>query len=154
MKEKTLRYPGHTEYIRVLRDSGFFETQSMVYKGQEIIPLEVTSQILFKDWKLEPDELELTDMRITIEGKNKAGQREKLTYDLHDEYCSETKTSSMARTTGYTATAAANLVLSGLFAEKGVFPPELVGKHEACTHFVLDYLKERGVVYRLNTERG
>ena len=38
----------------------------------------------------------------------------------------------MARTTGYTATAAANLFLEGLFHEKGVFPPELVGKHKAC----------------------
>jgi saccharopine dehydrogenase-like NADP-dependent oxidoreductase len=53
----------------------------------------------------------------------------------------------MARTTGYTATAAANLLLNGLFNEKGIFPPELVGKHEHCFHFIMDYLKERNVNY-------
>ena len=53
----------------------------------------------------------------------------------------------MARTTGYTATAAANLFLDGLFKEKGVFPPELVGKHENCFNYILDYLKSRNVIY-------
>jgi len=53
----------------------------------------------------------------------------------------------MARTTGYTATAAASLFLDGLFKEKGVFPPELVGKHEKCFHYFLNYLKERDVIY-------
>ena len=60
---------------------------------------------------------------------------------------SDTKTSSMARTTGYTATAAANMYLEGLFNEKGVFPPELVGKYDACFEYVLNYLKDREVVY-------
>jgi saccharopine dehydrogenase-like NADP-dependent oxidoreductase len=54
----------------------------------------------------------------------------------------------MSRTTGYTATAAANMFLKGLFKEKGVFPPELVGKNEACCLYILDYLKERGIEYK------
>ena len=53
----------------------------------------------------------------------------------------------MARTTGYAATAAVNLVLEGLFTEKGVFPPELVGKHEPCFDYILDYQKERDIHY-------
>ena len=53
----------------------------------------------------------------------------------------------MARTTGYTATAAANMFLDGLFSEKGVFPPELVGKHEQCFNYFINYLKERNVIY-------
>ena len=53
----------------------------------------------------------------------------------------------MARTTGYTATAAANLFLDELFKEKGVFSPELVGKHENCFNYILNYLKERKVIY-------
>ncbi len=62
-------------------------------------------------------------MRITLKGENSEGQIEEITYDLHDEYCKDTETSSMSRTTGYTATAAANLFLEGLFSEKGEFPP-------------------------------
>jgi saccharopine dehydrogenase-like NADP-dependent oxidoreductase len=53
----------------------------------------------------------------------------------------------MARTTGYTATAVANMFLEGLFTEKGIFPPELIGKHESCFKYILNYLKERNVNY-------
>jgi saccharopine dehydrogenase-like NADP-dependent oxidoreductase len=58
----------------------------------------------------------------------------------------------MSRTTGYTATAAANLFLEGLFNEKGVFPPELVGKHEACFNYFIEYLEERNVYYKKTTK--
>jgi len=54
----------------------------------------------------------------------------------------------MARTTGYTATAAANLFLEGLFNKKGVFPPELIGKEKGVLEYVLSYLKARNIVYR------
>ena len=147
MKEKTLRYPGHVEYIKVLKESGFFDTKKMEVNGSMISPLDFTSNVLFNEWKLGDAEEELTVMRITIKGENSHGKREKITYELYDEYCTETQTSSMARTTGYTATAAANLLLDGLFIEKGVFPPELVGKHPACFDYTLNYLSERGVNY-------
>ena len=54
----------------------------------------------------------------------------------------------MARTTGYTCTAAVNLIAKKLFTEKGVFPPELVGKDKKCFDFVMNYLKERNVNWR------
>ena len=86
-------------------------------------------------------------MRITLQGENKNGETEKIVYNLYDEYCPKTQTSSMARTTGYTATAVVNLLLDGLFVEKGVSPPELIGKHENCFEFILNYLRERNVNY-------
>jgi saccharopine dehydrogenase-like NADP-dependent oxidoreductase len=86
-------------------------------------------------------------MRVTLKGENSEGKIEEVVYNLHDEYCPETETSSMARTTGYTAAAAANMFLDGLFSEKGVFPPELVGKHEACFDYFLNYLEERNIHY-------
>jgi len=147
MKEKTLRYPGHVEKIQALRDSGFFSTQPITIKATEITPLDFTSKILFNEWKLGETEAEQTIMSVMVKGTDNKGVEKKITYYLHDEYNPETQTSSMARTTGYTATAAANLVLEGLFAEKGVFPPELVGKHEMCFKHFLNYLKERGVIY-------
>ena len=148
MKEKTLRYPGHVEYVQVLKQSGFFEEDSIDIKGVKISPMEFTSKMLFKEWKLAPDEEELTVMRVTVKGENSDGQKEEVVYDLHDEFDVNSQTSSMARTTGYTATAAANLFLEGIFEKKGVFPPELVGKHEACFHYFMQYLKERGVHYK------
>lgn len=147
MKEKTLRYPGHVEYVRVLKDSGFFSEKKIIVNGTEISPLDFTSKILFGEWKLGETEAELTIMRVTLKGENTNGEIEEVVYNLYDEYCPETQTSSMARTTGYTATAVASMFLEGLFTEKGVFPPELIGKQEACFEYIIAYLKERNVNY-------
>ncbi len=152
MKEKTLRYPGHVEYVKVLKSSGFFDTKPINVKGTEVIPLDFTCNILFNEWKLGETEEEITVMRVTVKGTDKNGKATTIIYNLHDEYCSKTNTSSMARTTGYTATAAANMFLDGLFSERGVFPPELVGKHEPCFNYFMSYLEERGILYKKTVE--
>ena len=147
MKEKTLRYPGHVQYIQVLKESGFFSKKKIMIDGTEISPLDFTSKILFKEWELSETEEELTVMRISLKGENSEGQIIEVIYNLYDEYCRESQTSSMARTTGYTATAVTNLFLEGMFTEKGVIPPELIGKNEICFKYILSYLKERNVNY-------
>jgi len=123
MKEKTLRYPGHVNNILMLKEVGFFETDPIDVGGSKVKPLDFTSQILFDDWKLGETEEEFTVMRITIKGEDVEGNRKEVILNLYDEYNQETETSSMARTTGYAATAAANLFLDGLFTEKGISPP-------------------------------
>jgi saccharopine dehydrogenase-like NADP-dependent oxidoreductase len=152
MKEKTLRYPGHVDFIKGLKESGFFSEEKMDFSGADASVRDFTSKILFKEWKLEENDEEFTVMRITLRGKNSQGKTEEVVYELYDEYCPETRTSSMSRTTGYTATAAANMVLEGKFAEKGVFPPELFGKHESCFNFILKYLEKRNVVYKKSSK--
>lgn len=146
MKEKTLRYPGHISLIQALIEGGFFDEEKINYKGTQISPLEFSSKILIKQWKLGEEEEEFTVMKIKISGKEN-GKQKTIEYDLYDEYDPVTKTSSMARTTGYTCTAAVNLIIKKLFNLKGVYPPELVGKHEACFTFILNYLEERDVKY-------
>ena len=143
-KEKTLRYPGHVDIIISLKESGFFNETPIDVNGSKISPLKVTSQILFNEWKLGLEEEELTVMKVKLIC-NKEGENKTIEWSLLDFYDHETKISSMARTTGYTCTAAVNLLAQDLFSEKGVFPPELVGKHKKCFDFVLDYLKERKV---------
>ncbi|MFY0687240.1 MAG: saccharopine dehydrogenase NADP-binding domain-containing protein [Cyclobacteriaceae bacterium] len=153
MKEKTLRYPGHIDKIIALRDGGFLDTEAIEMNGQSIRPIDFTSKILFDEWKLGDTEPEITVMSVTVAGTDVEGRQKKVVYYLHDEYNAETQTSSMARTTGYTATAAVNLFLDGVFNEKGVFPPELVGKHEACFQYFLQYLEARGVIYKEEIRR-
>jgi len=148
MKEKTLRYPGHRELIRALKESGFLNKQKIEINGLEISPLEFTSKILFDEWKLGDREPEFTIMRITIKGTDKKGGTQTIVYEIYDEYDEVTQTSSMSRTTGYTACSAVNLILNGMFTGKGVFPPELVGKDENCFDFVLKYLKQRNINVR------
>jgi len=143
-KEKTMRYPGHVDIIKSLKESGFFNETPMDIEGTKISPLKVTSQILFNEWKLGLEEEELTVMKVKLIGK-KNGEPKTIEWNLLDYYDHETKTSSMARTTGYTCTAAVELLAQNLFSEKGVYPPELVGKNKNCFDFVLGYLKERKV---------
>ncbi len=143
MKEKTLRYPGHIDLMKGLIKAGFLKPDPISFKGQQISPLEFTSSLLFDQWKLGETEEEFTLMQIKISDVEKT-----ICYDLYDEYDAGTQTSSMSRTTGYTCTAALNMLIEKLFTAKGVFPPELVGKDEACFNFMLDYLKDRNIHYR------
>ncbi len=143
MKEKTLRYPGHIDLIIALQQAGFFDTTLLRVNDTDITPLDFTSKLLVNQWKLDPEEEEFTVMKVIVKGKDKT-----IVYTLYDEYDHATKTSSMARTTGYTCTAAVNLIAKNLFNEKGVFPPELVGKDKACFDFVMQYLKERNVNWK------
>ena len=140
MKEKTLRYPGHIDLIIALQQAGFFDIKPIRINDTDITPLDFTSKLLVDQWKLEKEEEEFTVMKVIIKGENTTVE-----YSLLDRYDAATKTSSMARTTGYTCTAAVNLISKGLFNEKGVFPPELVGKDKRCFDFVMNYLKERKV---------
>ncbi len=142
MKEKTLRYPGHIDLMKGLIKAGFLNTTPVNFKGQQISPMEFTSSLLFDQWKLGETEAEFTLMQIKITDAEKT-----ICYDLYDEYDAVTQTSSMSRTTGYTCTAALNMLIENLFTEKGVFPPELVGKDENCFNYILAYLKERNIHY-------
>lgn len=147
MKEKTLRYPGHINLIKALKHGGFFAAEEIEVGNVKCRPLDFTSRILMDAWKSDLEEKEFTVMRVTVEGiKNKKHIR--VRYDLYDTYDEATKTSSMARTTGYTCAAAANLILEKKFTTRGVFPPELVGSQEGCFDYFLAYLREREVFYR------
>jgi len=149
MIEKTLRYPGCIEYLKVLRESGFFSYDPIDVNGVTIRPIDVTSRLLFPKWKLKPGEEEFTVMRIRISGEEQ-GKTKRYEYNLLDRTDTETGTLSMARTTGYTCTAAVHLVLNGKFSRKGINPPEFLGEAEHDFLFILDYLKQRGVNYHVS----
>jgi len=149
MKEKTLRYPGHIDLIIALKKAGFFNTDPLRINDTDITPLEFTSRLLVNEWKLGPEEEEFTVMKVIIKGL-KNGKPSTVEYGLLDRFDKASKLSSMARTTGYTCTAAVNLILKNMFREKGVFPPELVGKDKKCFDFVLDYLSQRKVNWKVS----
>lgn len=149
MKEKTLRYPGHIEIIIALKQAGFFDEKEIEIGGTKISPRMFSSKILFHDWKLGDEEEELTVMKIIIDGERN-GQLHHIEYNMLDRFDTKHKTSSMSRTTGYACTAAVHLIAKKLFTEKGVFPPELIGKHRDCFDFVLNYQKERGINWSIS----
>lgn len=146
MIEKTLRYKGHIEKMAVLRDTGFFDKEPILINGAMISPLEFTSRLLFPKWKLREGEEDLTIMQVIAEGL-KDGIRRRYTWDLYDRFDKVTGVHSMARTTGYTATMVARLLHKGMYNRKGVSAPEYLGTDESIVAFLLEGLRDRGVVY-------
>ena len=144
MIEKTLRYPGCVEYLKVLRESGFFSYKEIEINGMKIKPIDVTSKLLFPKWEMKDGDKDFTVMRIRINGEEN-NTPTSYEYNLLDRYTDGVN--SMSRTTGFTCTAVANLVVTGKYKKIGISPPEYLGEH---FKFVKDYLEERGVIYKKN----
>ncbi len=151
MIEKTLRYPGCIEYLKVLRETGFFSYDEIDVKGKKIRPIDLTAKLLFPIWKMKEGEEDYTVMRIIIKGR-KDGKDQAYIYDLFDRYDTGENILSMARTTGYTCTAVASILLEGHIDRKGVLPPELVGEIDGNMERVSKYLAEREVDYKLTIQ--
>ncbi|MEW6747154.1 MAG: saccharopine dehydrogenase C-terminal domain-containing protein [Planctomycetota bacterium] len=141
MKEKTLRYPGHAQLMRIFRDSGFLGREPIEVDGEQVRPLSLTSKLLFHQWRLAEGDEDLTVMQVVIEGEVEE-KRVRYTYDLLDAYDATTHTTSMARTTGYTCTIVARQVARGLFRQEGICPPEYLGRTPGCyENLLLEYSK-------------
>jgi saccharopine dehydrogenase-like NADP-dependent oxidoreductase len=153
MVEKTLRYPGTTEYIRLLRDCGFFSKEPVTIHGQKIRPIDLTAQLLFPLWQFKPGDGDMTIMRLLIDGMEK-GHEVTYVYNLYDEYDPVSDTISMARTTGYTCSAVAVLIMEGKFSRTGICPPEFIGKSPGLLSSVIRYLEERNVQYIAEKKTG
>jgi saccharopine dehydrogenase-like NADP-dependent oxidoreductase len=150
-KEKTLRYPGHIEKMAVLRATGLFGEEAVEVNDVKIRPIDLTAKLLFPMWELRPGETDITVMQVIIEGE-KDGKRLRYVYDLLDRYDPVTDTHSMARTTGYAATVAVRMLAAGLYDQKGISPPEFVGRDGQCVAFMLKGLDERGVIFQERVE--
>ena len=147
MVEKTLRYPGHREKMQMLRDTGFFaEEPTTLRDGTTVRPVDLTAELLFKEWKAEPGEEEFTVLRVIVEGV-RDGRSVRHTFDLFDRTDAATGTSSMARTTGYPCTGATRLVAAGKYKHAGISPPEFLGRADGCFDAILRDLEARNVTF-------
>lgn len=146
MVEKTLRYPGSSEYLKVLRELGFFSEAEIEISGKSIKPVDVSAELLRRNWLSVEGDKEFTLMHIEIEGIQE-GKERKYFWDMYDETDAD-GVLSMSRTTGYTCTAVAEMLLRGLYTRKGVSPPEHLGVQEEHFAFIREYLAERGINYR------
>jgi len=149
-KEKTLRYPGHARDMITLRDAGLFGREPVGAGGVSVVPLELTSNLLFERWRYSPGEEDITVMRIILKGERK-GEPVTVVQELFDRYDRTTGTMSMARTTGFTCAAMVHLLAGKMHGRPGISPPETVGADEACYAFVIDYLERRNVKLTLRT---
>jgi lysine 6-dehydrogenase len=144
MWEKTLRYPGHVEKVRLLRDLGFFSDEPVKVKGQPVSPRLATARLLERSLWM-PEVGDLLAMQITVQGKA-AGEERGYVFRVLDRYDHEGKVSAMARTTGYTAAIVAGMLAKGKIDEAGVVPPERLGMDPGFTEELLRELKKRDIV--------
>jgi len=136
MVEKTLRFPGHIQKIISIRDKGLFE----------IDKIEKTAKSLIKDWKSDEGDYDQTIMKLEFIGIIN-GERISKIYNLVDYYDQENHISSMARTTGYTCTAVANILLENRFTKTGVYNLETLGSDDEIVQNIMQYLAQRNVQF-------
>ena len=144
MREKTLRYPGHIELMRVLRATGFFEKSPITVAGVTVRPLDVTAALLFPGWTFGPGEEDLTVLRVTAVGWQ-GGARVCMSWDLLDRYDRTTGTRSMSRSTAFPAALVARMLASGRLQRPGVHPPEVLAREPGFLDEILAGLAARGV---------
>ena len=147
MREKTLRYPGHADKIRLLRDSGFFSKETIDVKEVKVKPIDVTARLLFPLWQMKETDKDFTAMRVNASGM-KNGKRKNVSYELLDYYNEESETTSMARTTAFPAAIMARMILNGKFKFKGICPPEYISENKEVFSELLFELQERGVFFK------
>ncbi len=144
LREKTLRYPGHVEKMRMLRDLGFFSEEPLDTEDAKVRPIAVTAQLLFGAWRLEPGMPELTVMRVEAEGLE-GGRRVIRRADLIDRTDTGTGDTSMARTTGLPAVIVARRMAEGAALPAGIVPAELIARDRPMFDGLISDLARRGV---------
>ena len=158
MVEKTIRYPGHAELMRVLRHIGLFDQTPIevpVADGDRgggiamtvrVRPLDVMQTLMFPLWQFGEGERERTVMRVRT--TSRTGEQQ-MAWSLNAEYDDRTHCTSMQRTTAFPATIMARLLVEGAFDRPGVHPPEIIGRESpGLAERMLEELRARGVDFR------
>ena len=153
MVEKTIRYKNHYNFMKALKDGGFFSTENA----------KNTAKVMLPHWKLEDEDKEFTLMRVLITKTNPIPKTahakncnicngtyseycsayqpsHTVTYSLYDEW--KDGVPSMARTTGYTCNAVVKLLADNKINEAGLYLPEDLGDH---LDDITSYLADRDV---------
>ncbi len=144
MIEKTLRYPGHIELMKIFREVGFFSEEEIEVRGKLVRPIDLTAKLLFPFWSPDKGQKDFTILDVLIEGSEN-GKKLSHHYYVFDSHDPVNDNSSMARTTGFTCSAVARIILDGKYSAKGICPPEYLGADDVCYNNVLSYLKSRNI---------
>jgi lysine 6-dehydrogenase len=145
MDEKTIRWPGHVAQIKTLMDCGLLETRPILVDDQRVVPRTLVSKIISERIAL-GNEKDLTLLRVDVSGKSES-KRIHQRFQMVDRYDSRLKMTSMARTTAFPCSVAAQMLGAGLVQEKGLVPPEIAIRSHLRLKF-MEQLEERGIKIR------
>jgi lysine 6-dehydrogenase len=142
LAEKTIRYKGHAQQVKILMESGLFSREPIQVGDQQVIPRKVLEAVLDSEMKLGEEE-DVTMLRIIVEGR-RAGQSETHIFEMIDPYDSEKGYTSMAKTTSFPASVAAQMLTSGQISQRGsLFPEDIF--HDELYQPLMEELEKRGV---------
>jgi saccharopine dehydrogenase-like NADP-dependent oxidoreductase len=130
--------------IKLLRDTGLFDDSPLAIGDVHVRPIDVAAKLLFKHWRYNKGDKDVALLRVVAEGTRNGAKIQKV-IELVDRFDPARSISAMARTTGYTACAAARLLANGEMREFGIIPPEFLVRSEKYSNFIYDYLRKRGV---------
>src|SRR5579875_1210905 len=151
MEEKTIRWSGHAQQIKLLMDLGLFSDRPVNLKttGARVSPRALISTLLDKKLAMHQGDKDMTLLRVSVQGRKKKGDRATRLhrYEMIDHFDSETQTTSMARTTAYPCSIVAQMVAEGKITEKGLIPPELAIKDDRFDEFI-SRLERKGLVIK------
>ena len=110
--QKTVRWPGYSHKVTVLRELGLLSEEPVDVDGTSVIPKHVVDAVLFPRVKMVPEDRDITTFRVTAIGE-KDGRPATRTAEMIDRYDEETGFTSMARTTAFTAAIGARMTARG-----------------------------------------
>ncbi len=143
MWEKSLRYPGHIEKMNLLGALGFFDDELVEIEDVKVSPRSLAEKLLEMKLK-KPGTPDIVVMLVDVVGLNGA-RRILFRYQMLDRYDKKRHVTAMARTTAYTASTIAQLVVKKAIEEKGVMPPEKIGMNDKLYTKFMNMMKQRGV---------
>ncbi|MEF8874367.1 MAG: saccharopine dehydrogenase C-terminal domain-containing protein [Candidatus Thermoplasmatota archaeon] len=138
MEETTLRWKGHLEKMKVLKDLGFFEEENLDNTLEVIGPL------------MSYESEDFCIMKIEAIGKKDEEER-KMNYFFYDE--ASKRFSSMARSTGCSAAVFTRLLMEEKEdIENGVIAPEVLGMEKSYHDFIVKNLRDRGIKIEISRD--
>jgi lysine 6-dehydrogenase len=139
MEYKTLRYPGHADIMRAIRDLGLLELEPIRVGDRDVVPRELF--IAAAEPRLRrPDSPDLVALRVVVAGTRDGAPRQ-IVYDLIDRRDTERGVSAMERTTGYSLSVTGQLQVRGEVNGAGVMTPDQAVPPEPY----IAALRERGI---------
>lgn len=140
--EKTVRYPGHWEKMKVIGELGFLDDNPIAIEGIMTTPRAFAEKVLVS--KMQGDSHEdITVLRVEVTG-TKDGKRTKHLWEMVDLYDHERNITSMAKTTALPALIIAKFIATKKITETGVIPIESLIIRDRFQPF-LNELKRLGI---------
>ena len=149
MWEKTLRYPGHAEKIKLIKKLGLLKKEPVKSIGMS--PWEFMCRFWEENLSFF-EEKDFVLMRTKVSGK-KNSTKFMHTCEMIDYFDEKRNITAMGRTTAYTAFAVIKLLHENEIERKGVIPPEILGMDKKIFEEIKHTLEEKKIKIKQRIER-